>query len=158
MKLLRSNDQTVTFSLNRAERRAFTDILDLYPLVPAAHQPLSKTLRGRKAGEDQRLLDEALAEQRAGNKRQLRAWLANTDTFRATKTGFTLTVRHLDAEWLLQVLNDVRVGSWLLLGSPEEHLEPDDVDPKLRSPWAAMEISGLFQMTLLHALEGRSSD
>ena len=158
MKLLRSDDEAVRFSLNRAEKGAFTEILDLYPLVPATHLRLSKSITGRKADEGQRLLDDALAEQRTEHRQRLQAWLKTPQRFRPTKTGCILAVDRTDAEWLLQVLNDIRVGSWLLLGAPEDRLEPDEVDPKLQSLWATMEISGLFQISLLHALEGHSHD
>jgi hypothetical protein len=156
MKLLRTTDEAIVFSLNATERDVLDQILALYPLVPAAHQPLSQSLRGEPAAEAQRLLDEALAEQRSHHQTRVKTWLADAKRFRRTKTGYTLTVRREDAEWLLQVLNDIRVGSWLLLGSPEDRQEPGDVDPKLNRIWAAMEISGMFEMFILHGLEGRS--
>ena len=156
MKLLRSKNEEFVFRLNLIERRIFVEILNQYPLVPAAHQPLSKSIKGRKAIEDQHLLDEALAEQRAKHKRQLNQWLGEKGRFRRTKTGCTLRLRHEDAEWLLQILNDIRIGSWLLLGSPEEHMEPEEIAPELHRIWAAMEVCGMFQMAVLRALEGQS--
>lgn len=156
MKLLRTTDEAIAFSLTATERDVLDQILDLYPLVPAAHQPLSQSLQGEPAAEAQRLLDEALTEQRSHHKARVKTWLADEKRFRRTKSGYTLTVRRDDAEWLLQVLNDIRVGSWLLLGSPEDRQEPGDVDPKLNRIWAAMEISGMFEMFILHGLEGRS--
>ena len=156
MKLLRTTDETIVFSLNATERDVLVQILDLYPLVPAAHQPLSRSLPAEPATEARRLLDEALAEQRAHHKARVKTWLADEKRFRRTKAGYTLTVRREDSEWLLQVLNDIRVGSWLLLGSPEDRQEPGDVDSQLNRIWAAMEISGMFEMFILHGLEGRS--
>lgn len=156
MKLLRTTDEAVVFSVTATERDVLDQILDLYPLVPAAHQPLSRSLPNEPATEARHLLDEALAEQRSHHKARVKTWLADEKRFRRTKTGYTLTVRREDAEWLLQVLNDIRVGSWLLLGSPEDRQDPGDVDPKLNRIWAAMEISGMFEMFILHGLEGRS--
>ena len=34
-------------------------------------------------------------------------------------SGLQLTLSGPEIEWLLQVLNDVRVGSWIALGSPD---------------------------------------
>ena len=158
MKLLRSKNSEFAFSLSEVERRIFLEILNQYPLVPASHQPLSKTIKGRRAIEDQHLLDDALAEQRAKHKRQLGEWLGEKGRFRRTKSGCTLKLRHEDAEWLLQILNDIRIGSWLLLGAPEEHLEPEEIAPELHRVWATMELGGMFQMAVLHALEGQSSN
>ena len=86
----------------------------------------------------------------------LSGWLATKARFRAVQSGFNFTLLRTDAEWLLQVLNDIRVGHWLLLGAPEELLEMDDVnqlEPALHRAWLAMELSGMFQMEILHALQ-----
>ena len=34
--------------------------------------------------------------------------------------GYQMILAHSELEWLLQVLNDVRVGSWIILGSPDD--------------------------------------
>ena len=149
MRRLRSTEDSHVFSLSTVERDVFQEILKLYPLVPTSHQPLSKSMKGGEAIEAQQMLDDALAEQRAKHKIQIQKWLQQQDRFRAAKSGCTFTLRHDETEWLLQILNDVRIGSWLLLGSPEEHIEPDDLNPELHRVWAAMEVSGMFQMELL---------
>jgi hypothetical protein len=56
----------------------------------------------------------------------------------------------------LQVLNDVRVGSWIALGSPdteqgEKILLTEETAPRVRS----MEVAGAFEAVLLEALIGR---
>jgi hypothetical protein len=161
VKVLRATASAVTFQLESAERRLFAEILELYPVVPDAYQPLSKSLQGAEAEADQKLLNEALTEQRAEHKRRLNVWLATKNRFRRTDVGFAFTLQRADAEWLLQVLNDIRVGSWLLLGAPEERLEYDELgplDPELHRVWAAMELSGMFQMNLLHGLEGTAPE
>jgi hypothetical protein len=59
-----------------------------------------------------------------------------------------------DTEWLPQVLNDIRVGHWLRLGSPEPgDLNPLNLGLKHLPIWLAMEMSGSFQMSILAALE-----
>jgi hypothetical protein len=153
MRLLRVQKEKIVFSLSQVEQRIFLEILRLYPLVPASHQTLSKTLKGRQGVEAQHMLDEALAEQRAKHKAQFHDWLKAKGCFRRTKAGCNLHVRHADAEWLLQILNDIRIGSWLLLGSPDDRVEPEEIDPEFHRIWAAMEVSGMFQMALLHAME-----
>ena len=158
MRLVRSTSEQYVFSFSQVEQRIFVEILQLYPLVPASHQLLSKTIKGRRAIEDQHLLDEALAEQRTKHKSHLDKWLQGKGRFRRTKAGCNFTVRHDDTEWLLQILNDIRIGSWLLLGSPDDHPEPEELDPELHRTWAAMEVSGMFQMALLHALQHPSSN
>ena len=158
MKLVRTSKEAVVLQLAYAERRMFVKILSLYPVVPAAYQPLSRSLKDKNAGEDQQLLNEALAEQRTALRQQVQSWLQGKNRFRRVQAGFNFTLRHTDAEWMLQVLNDIRVGHWLLLGSPEEMLDVDDLaalDPELHRAWLAMELSGMFQMEILLALEAR---
>lgn len=152
MRHLRSTKDSHVFSLNAVEHDVFQEILKLYPLVPSSHQPLSKSMKGAEATEAQHMLDDALAEQRAIHKSQIQEWLQAKTHFRVTKSGGTFTLRRDEVEWLLQILNDVRIGSWLLLGSPEERMEPDDINPELHQTWAAMEVSGMFQIVLLGAV------
>jgi hypothetical protein len=57
-------------------------------------------------------------------------------------------------EWLLQVLNDIRVGSWLALGSPDEK-QGKQLRLNLQSAqylWT-MELCGQFESALLSARE-----
>jgi hypothetical protein len=114
---------------------------------------LSKTGKLPDADANQRLLNEALAEQRAENQRQLSSFLSDplrlVPASKEGDDGFRLWLSPAEFEWLLQILNDVRVGSWIKLGSPEA--------PKLvlnaetmPQVWA-MEASGHFQMQLLAA-------
>ena len=158
MKLLRRQKEKLVFSLNLVEQRIFLEILGLYPLVPASHQKLSTKLQDPKILEAQHLLDEALAEQRAHHKERVEAWLKEKGRFRRTKAGVNLAIPHSDTEWLLQILNDIRIGSWLLLGSPNDRPEPEEIDEELHPIWAALEVTSIFQMALLHGVERQSPE
>ena len=59
-----------------------------------------------------------------------------------------------ELEWLLQVLNDIRVGSWIILGSPEQWFEA--ATPQTAPHLWAMELAGAFEMAFLPAVEGRN--
>jgi hypothetical protein len=97
-------------------------------------------------------LDEALAEQRAECQRQVAALLADPRRLTHTETGGHLSLSPAEVEWVLQVLNDIRVGSWIILGAPEERL-PELKESNLPHVWA-MEMAGHFQAQLLEALQG----
>jgi hypothetical protein len=152
MKLVRTSKNRFVFQLGQREKRLLLDLLELYPLMPPAHQRLSKGAGLPDQEASQRLLDEALAEQRAENKKHLRALLADPKRWAATEAGRLLTVSPSEVEWLLQVLNDIRVGSWVLLGSPEE--KTTVLNEKTGPNIWAMELAGFFQMRLLEAIEG----
>ena len=101
---------------------------------------------------NQHLLEEALAEHRNENKKQLDAMLQEPGRFEDSPTGYRLSLSAGQVEWLLQVFNDIRVGSWLQLGSPDEKKGKRlRINLKnARYVWA-MELSGHFQYVLLSA-------
>ena len=151
MKLVRTAKDGHVFHLGQREKQLLLETITLYPLVPAAHHRLSKDGKESKADENQRLLEEALAEQRQENRRQVLAMLNQPQRFRETKSGFELELAPAQVEWLLQVLNDVRVGSWLALGEPEQGKEPA-ITAQNAKYLLAMELCGLFESVLLAAL------
>ena len=61
MKIARANDQFV-FQLGRREKQVLFELLKRYPCIPPAHQRLHSSTQLPDAS--QRLLDEALAQQR----------------------------------------------------------------------------------------------
>lgn len=152
MKFIKANKGKLSFQIDRKEKALFFQVLKLYPLVPANHQQLS---RAEAKPEDQELLEEALATQHKEHKRQLDAMMRAKSRFRANKQGYRFALKDDQLEWLLQVLNDIRVGSWLLLGSPDG---PTEIFATLNDNTApyfwALEVSGHFQMILLEAATG----
>jgi len=152
VKLIRSTKDQFQFRLGRREKQALLHLLKLYPCLPAAHQPLSKGGGSPVPETDQGLLDEALAEQRRENRRRLQALLADPGRFQEQESGWRFSLSPAEVEWLLQVLNDIRVGSWVLLGSPERRLAP--LDEKTIPHYWAMELSGQFQIEFLEAMQG----
>jgi len=150
MKLVRSTKTRLLFHLGQRETHLLLQILKLYPRVPPAHNQLTRSGQIPDQEANQRLLEEALAEQRAENRKQLLALLADPRRFVRTKTASRLSLPPGEVEWLLQVLNDIRVGSWVLLGAPEEKLP--ELNDTAAPNFVAMEMAGYFQMHLLEAL------
>lgn len=150
MKFIKANKASFSFQIDGKEKRLLFEVLGLYPLIPAAHQRLS---RSEERKDDQELLEEALAAQRHGHKKQVQAMLKAKSRFRANKKGYRFTLKPEQMEWLLQVLNDVRVGSWLALGSPDGALEILAALNEKTAPYLwAMEAAGHFQTVLLKAM------
>jgi len=150
MKLVRSTKTRLLFHLENREAHLLLQILRLYPRVPPAHHQLTRSGRLPDQEANQRLLEDALAEQRAENRKQVLALLADPRRFVRTKTAGRLSLPPGEVDWLLQVLNDIRVGSWVRLGSPEEKLP--EVNETTAPDFVAMEMAGYFQMHLLEAL------
>jgi len=139
--------------LGKHEKELMFGLLKLYPQVPSAYQPLSKSTNLPDQEPNQKLLDEALAEQRAENKKQLERLLANRRRSVETEAGHRLSLSAGDIEWLLQILNDIHVGSWVLLGSPDDRNETMRLTARTAPHFVAMKMAGDFQAGLLEALE-----
>lgn len=149
MKLIgRANDQ-LQFQLGPREKELLLQVLKFYPRIPSSYQRLSK---GRGLDQSsQRLLDEALAEERSQNKQTLKTLIADPCRLGQHEGHWRLTLSSGEVEWLLQVLNDIRVGSWMHLGSPENPLKALNTETA-PDVWA-MEMAGSFQMRLLELLQ-----
>jgi hypothetical protein len=151
VKLLRADQSGLVFHLVRRERQLLLETISLYPLVPAAHHRLSQSQIAGQSEDNQHLLEEALAEQRQENRRQVLTMLHDPQRFREIKYGFELKLTPAQMEWLLQVLNDVRVGCWLALGEPEPGEKPAVTEHNAKY-LLAMELGGFFESGLLAAL------
>lgn len=151
MKLIRSDQRGTVFHLGKREKQLLFETLQLYPLVPASHHRLARNGDSPEDEERQQLLDEALAEYRRENRRRIQRMLDEPQRFVETESGFQFTLSPSQIEWLLQVLNDVRVGSWLALGEPEPGEEPEP-DKNNAHCFLALEVCGLFESALLAAL------
>ena len=149
MKRVGSDGEKLLYRLGRQEKRLLLAVLDRYPLIPPAHQPVSKGPPAEPLRHCQQLLDEALAEQRQENRNRLETLLRDPQHFRETVHGWLLVLSPADREWLLQILNDIRVGSWLRLGSPEAEIPEADLDAATAPDALSMQMAGLFQMRLL---------
>jgi len=154
MKLVEANGQTFIFELSERERELLGAILKFYPLLNADYHRLTKgKANAKKIEESQALLVEAMAEQKAAGKRAVAEFLSEAN-WPPAGNAFRLTLSAEKMEWFLQVLNDVRVGSWVKLGKPDPQrgTEPEAKIENL--PYlGAMELSGWFQSVLLSALE-----
>jgi hypothetical protein len=147
--LTKVNGHRLYLQLGPREKRLLVEVLQLYPLVDAAYPRATRSADPRV---DQKLLAEALAELRKENKQRLDVFLAEPQRFTDTKESSSLMIEFQNVEWLLQVLNDIRVGSWLKLGMPDE---------KSGKNWLlnlgnlryviAMELCGLMEAILLEA-------
>ena len=151
MKLKRVSKERFSFQLSRREKQLLVEILRLYPCLPTAHLPVSKMGNLPDKQASQKLLEDALADQRSETKRQLDQLLADPQRWSEAGDTCSLFLSGPEIEWLMQVLNDIRVGSWVRLGSPER-LEV--IDEQTAPHLWAMEMAGFYQMSLIHALDG----
>ncbi len=152
MKLVRKEKDDFVFDIGKREKRLLLEVLKLYPLIPTAYHGVNQTAGATRTAENQKLLEESLAERKRENKRQLLALLNDEQRFKETDRGCHFTLSASQMEWLLQVVNDIRVGSWIILGQPDEKKgKPVELKNENVRYYAAMEFCDYFQMTLLDA-------
>lgn len=155
MKLLRVVGDEFDFELTPVEKDLLLHLLALYPLVPESHHQLTKDRQMPRCAENQRLLDESIKAQREANRKEIAKWLGESDRFTKHGEHWQVQFSRSDLEWLLQVINDIRVGSWMALGSPDyAQAETKLSDSKSRQHVLRLEIAGSFEMFFLGPLNG----
>ena len=157
VKLLSRESGQLVFRCSKRDHEALLTTLRLRPLFPrGARSIASDGAAGQALRAAQADLNAALAEHREEQIAGLDALLA--DPARCAPQpggGWRLTLSHGDAEMLLQALNEIRVGSWEKLGSPDFEVgnRPQVDEENFLALWA-FQLSELFQGTLLAALTG----
>jgi hypothetical protein len=163
MKFIRSQKSGLggaafLFEMSRQEMDWLVATLKLYPQLDSGYHQITHCAAPEIKAE-QELLEEAMAQQRGDHKRKLDKFFATPGRFRLEGPGryrFSLPAEQMD--WMLQVLNDVRVGSWVKLGRPElESVPKPNLTGQAARAMAALEISGYFQMVLLEACKAPES-
>lgn len=152
MKLIKREETHCSFLIGKREREMLFSLLQRYPAMLGAHFKTRNPPNTDEAKNNHELLVEALAEQQKENRKQLEQMLAENRRFVENDLGFTFRLTYSEIEWLLQMLNDIRVGSWIQLGEPDlsSTTLPQLNEQTVLLAWA-MEIAGLFQHALLEA-------
>jgi leucyl/phenylalanyl-tRNA--protein transferase len=155
VKFIGADGEKFVFQLGPREKAHFLELLRLYPVIDKPYQRLSKTGDPKSLAEDQEMLDAALMENQTQNRRALDAMLSDEHRFVKTRAGHRFSLDGSQMEWLLQVLNNIRVGAWRLLGCPDEQVGEGAILTlaTARYIWA-MELSGVYQHTLIYAFDG----
>ncbi|MDR3458237.1 MAG: hypothetical protein P4N60_12380 [Verrucomicrobiae bacterium] len=155
MKLIRKDGDEFEFEFAPVEKGLFFHLLGLYPAVPVSYHKLSKGWRIPQEAENQELLNEAIKAQRAERQQEIIALVKDPGRFTAGPEASRAVFKGGELEWLLQVLNDVRVGNWIAAGSPDLQEERKlRRDKKSLQHLMLMELAGGFEMLFLGAVSG----
>jgi hypothetical protein len=147
------SSEAFTFHFEPYEKDLLQQVMRLYPLLDASYHRLASSTKDTKLDAAQHLLDEAMQQQIAEGRLQVRAMLEPKRWTQDKFGGCEFTLPAGETELFLQVLNNVRVGAWVALGKPEED-QRHNFSPMTEQGQLAMvmELCGFFQMALLHAL------
>ncbi|MGH7980755.1 MAG: hypothetical protein ACREE6_15365 [Limisphaerales bacterium] len=105
--------------MDRGEAETLRFLVKQFPITAFSPTTISKTESGLNAKEREKLINESLRAHRAGLKRKARR-LVQREKFKRWdgKQFYRLSPQAREA--MLQVLNDLRVESWRILGEPED--------------------------------------
>jgi hypothetical protein len=157
MKLIRpqkleGQGHPFVFHITQREKDLLLATLKLYPMLRAGYHRLSKNSKTASQAE-QDWLEESMEQLRQDHKKKLAQLFGNNQRFFKESHGdlrFSLTPEQM--EWVLRVLNEVRVGSWVRLGRPElDAARKAQLSSAQSRLFTAMELSGYFEANLLEA-------
>ncbi len=152
MKIFEKNHSALIIELDATETKLLKHILSDYPLAPNESRRLSAFADADELQEHTRLLQSSLNEHTRANRAKLQHWMASPETWQPRQNRTLLTIKTKDRNWLLQILNDLRIGSWQKLHCPgQEELAAVELHPESAYPLWTMEISGLLQTLILNA-------
>lgn len=155
MKFIGQAGEGYSLEFAPEEKALLLHLLSLYPLVPESYHKLTKDKKLPKRDENQQLLDEALRAQRDQNKRAVQAFIGGSGRFTETEGASRVTFLRGELEWLLQVVNDVRIGCWIALGSPGyETRKKVKMSKEAVRHTMFLEIAGAFEMFFLGIING----
>jgi hypothetical protein len=153
VRFLKAANDRYYFRLRPQDHPAFVRLLRLFPVLAPDYQPLSKSADPGETEADQKLLEEALRSQKAGLRSEVERLLQDGERLRKTAEGWVLALEGPQLEWFLQVVNEIRVGSWRHLGSPDHlrRLRIEINETTLHHLWA-MGMCDRIQSAVLEAL------
>lgn len=156
MKYIEGDGESYVFELAGKEKEILLDLLTLFPSAHPRKARLTRSPHKSETNEAQKLLEESLVAKKRENHKLLVSLLGQKERFTETGDGFRVALKRGEMEWLLQALNDIRVGAWMSLGSPDlERPREIELTPQ-NSSWAwAMDLAGFFEMGLLQGLSLR---
>ncbi len=150
MRFLERSDTATVIAINETETTFLKATLSKYPLVTNENRELTRSDDHDELEEDTELLRSSIKEHTDQSKTKLSEWLASDKIFTPKDSEWLLNVPNEDLDWFLQILNDLRVGSWQQLKCPSpEEIQALPLTPETVEPLWTMELAGLLQSFLL---------
>jgi len=149
MILLEANEHHLIFGLSAREKAILERLLQQYPVSQKPFYHVSRTSEETELEAEQELLEEALAETRAENRRRIGNFLREPGRFEEMDGQWRLKLQPRHVNWLLQVLNEIRVGYWHRLGCPSPE-NPPELTPESAEALLFMDLAARYQMILLN--------
>ncbi len=153
MKLLSRTDEHLLFELSEVEDVFLQLTLSSFPVCKEGWPDGGSVTTDATPAPDAALLQEALREAKEIHRKKLDTFFIKQPLAEADTTTRLLNIPTEDIEWLLQVVNEIRIGSWYALGCPTEEEENGLEDNPAQAPHLVrFEFSGWLLSLLLDAI------
>ncbi len=154
MKLLQKSDDKFIFELGFEEKDLLLEVIKLYPVLDPAYHKFSNSLDDEEASLSRNIFREDLLEHQGKNKKMVEEIFGESSPFKQDVLYCRLELRPEQLECLLQVLNDIRVGTWRNLDSPDyDELEKLRREKQDVVPLVVMDVCEYFEYHFLDALD-----
>jgi hypothetical protein len=153
MKLVKQTQKGFQYELNGEDAESLCFLIKQFPIRTFSEAKISRTDSSLNAMEREQLINESLRAHRAELKRKARGLvLPEKFTKSGRKLFYRITLR--SRETMLQILNDIRVESWRILGEPEN---PEECIFRLKGEkfkyYHFMRLAGYFEYHFLNLEE-----
>lgn len=119
MKLVKQTGKGWQYLMSREDEEGLRFLVGQFPLTAFAPVAISKTDACSKTLERQKLINESLRDHRKALKRKARV-LVLPEKFKSSEGKRFYQISLEGRETMLQILNDIRVESWRILGEPDD--------------------------------------
>lgn len=168
MHLVNKTDDYLIFEFHAHGKGQLTSILNCFPLPSKWEVELSRNDSEGELEEDRAFLEETLGNERNILKTTLDGFLNSPATFYQEDEVDHMRLKLDKVEWILQVLNDIRISAWQLLGSPneeekaalEEFIQGDVPAEKMQQAqlFLLLELAGYYQAVIIESLSDEESE
>jgi hypothetical protein len=148
MKLVKQSRNGFQYQLSEEEAHSLCLLVQQFPITAFLPVKISKT--DSKAAEREKLINESLAAHRDELKKKA-ARLVSGDKFKIADGDQFFRVNMEERETMLQILNDIRVESWRMLGEPENiDINILDLPQEKARHYHFMHLAGYFEHHFLN--------
>ncbi len=119
MKLAKQTKRGFQYELDGEDAESLRFLVKQFPITAFSPANISKTDSASNAEEREKLINESLRAHRTELKRKARK-LVMREKFKKSDGKHFYRISLQSRETMLQILNDIRVESWRILGEPED--------------------------------------
>lgn len=117
--MVKQTQKGFQYELNEKDVESLRFLVKQFPITAFSPARISKTDSGAKSVEREDLINESLLAHRKELKRKARG-LVQREKFKTLEGKQVYRISLGARETMLQILNNIRVESWRILGEPED--------------------------------------